>query len=1017
MIYSGLIKSLVVSGFIFLLAAPAAFCSKTVVIEQKPQLEIQEMVVAASAPELAKGHKNPIRQFEIDSASGMVSTAVARSPLGFPEVLDILDAPTLSDEKVIRPPCLLPILKPFMGTKGKLQAAALAARKNEWEKVIELLTPVALKYPDSPEAPKALYFIGRGNQKLHNLSAATNAFDRLRRKYPENPLAEYATYSLGWIYIQSHNIPRAIEMIETFRKQFPNSPLMPYSRYLQAATQYASRDYSGALETLQGIVAGYPLFPYKSRVQFWIAENLFFTNQIKRANINYNMYIENYPDGLRVAEARFGRAFCRLEMNDIDGALSEFAHLAKSSSNRIVRTDSAFQAGKLYLLRKDPSRAVDFFKIVINQTDPDSERHIEASAWIYFNAGQYSEAEKTFRLAAQTTKIQMRKTELSFIAAMCVFLQGKYAQSAELFHKISKPLDNPVAASALADAGISELKTGDLNAAYRDMKTALDSGYPLKDRPVYMLYSAEILYRLKKYPESLALFRQLEKEKVPPEIEPEIYRGIAWNYYSRRQWDKAAEAFNRFVQKYPDSIYQAEALLRQAECYFNADEYEKAREKFNALIHDYPLHPETFEARLLNARIKWVEDDFEGAAAAFEEALKYARNGAQRQKVHLLQGDLARDEEKYDRAAELYEQAFQDDPGSVVAPQILLKMAGCFYSEKHFEQARKIYRRIITDFPKSAETTSAQYSIGLIYFQENRLDDYLQECRQTADTHPGSQQGALALMGATDILIDQGRFSEAVAILHRLQNEFAAVIDPQQVHFRLAKVLAENNQPAESLMEYKKLLKDFPYGLYAADAAIALGNNALELNKPEEALEYFELVRERFPEHPRIDEALFRGAITNRKLGNDSDAEKELKQLIQTNPESEYYFPAQYELSCLYVEKDRCEDAKPYLEKSRSASDRNIAAGANYLTAKCLEKQGKSREALNLYLKISYLYSRQNDIVFKALTRAGKISRQAGKTADARRLFEKALRYAHSEKEKKEARKALNQLAEVGGSE
>ena len=118
---------------------------------------------------------------------------------------------------------------------------------------------------------------------------------------------------------------------------------------------------------------------------------------------------------------------------------------------------------------------------------------------------------------------------------------------------------------------------------------------------------------------------------------------------------------------------------------------------------------------------------------------------AHRQKVRLTLGELFQEQGRYQEAVEEFRQAFLEDANGPGAADALIKQADNLYNQGLYENSAVIYRQVTKDFPDSDLAGLAQYSIGLIYFRQDRLDDYLKECQTMARIHPGTRQSALAL--------------------------------------------------------------------------------------------------------------------------------------------------------------------------------------------------------------------------------------------------------------------------------
>ncbi|MBN1354708.1 tetratricopeptide repeat protein [bacterium] len=960
---------------------------------RKPELDLPEIIISASAPELIRGKKERIPLTGFGASVDLISGSMDRTPVAFPEMLETHDVPDIYGESGTRAPCLAGFLGPLMGVSGRMRAAARAAQKDDWGKVVELMTPITSNTGSVPEIPKALYWIGVAKQHLNDLSGSVNALERLRREYPGNQLTEHAHYKLGWIYLKSRNIERVVEITDDFRRLYPDSPLTPYVRHLKAATQYVERDYQGALETMQGIISGYPMFPDLDSIQFWIAENAFFAGRLDVAEKNYTLFITNFPGHQRIPQALYGRAFSFMDSGRADEALQDFRRLTEDFQNHPLASDAALQAGKICLLTDRQSQASGYFNRVIRETGSEHLK-TEAMAWTEFERGQFRQAESLFLKAHKSPCDNHRNESLLFMAALCQFRSGNFQQSARLFESIAENSSGALAATSWANAGIAEMELGDYPAALILMNRALSSTDYFKSRVVYELFTAEILYRLGYHDRSQEMFQSLMEPDIPEAIRGEAVRGVAWNLYARKKWEDAAEMFSEYLQIFPASPYTPEMLLRQAECYFNNGRYDIARIKFDALVQGYPLHPEAFEARLMNGRILWVQEDYEGARMVIEAALRLSSGGEQRQDVRILSGDLERDTGNYPEAEKLYQMAFLDAPVSLRASEALLKQADSLYNMRRYDDAKAVYRRIVADFPRSDEAMTAQYAIGLIHFQKNDLEAYLSECFLFADTHPGTDQGALALAGAAEILVEQDRHDEAGRVYARLLSQFENVIDTQLTRFRYAQVLQNAGKTATAVENYQLLLRNHPHGLFSADAAIALGDLASDAGDYSEAFEYYENAVTGFPHHPRYSDALFKSGSLAMQAGNNDMAADRFRTLTEKFPESKYYHEAGLKLGMLLISAGEISKALDCINTAILSPDRNIAVRAYFHKAGLLEAAGETEESLKLYLKISYLFKDQREFVYRSLMQAGRMMFNQGRAAEADRIFAKARQYA-----------------------
>jgi peptidoglycan lytic transglycosylase len=147
----------------------------------------------------------------------------------------ILDSVMDSDQR-------LPILTKLAGIRGRNEA-------------IPVLEQIAREYPDSSEAPKALYQIGQTLWNRHENAQAFEYFKQLLQRYPTSAYADRANYASADIHEYFGRKSEAIELYTTVQKQFPNSTVRDDAVWRLAWLYYRSADWLAALTTFKALAA------------------------------------------------------------------------------------------------------------------------------------------------------------------------------------------------------------------------------------------------------------------------------------------------------------------------------------------------------------------------------------------------------------------------------------------------------------------------------------------------------------------------------------------------------------------------------------------------------------------------------------------------------------------------------------------------------------------------------------------------------------------------------------------
>ena len=119
---------------------------------------------------------------------------------------------------------------------------------------IPLLEQIARDFPDSSEAPKALYQIGQTLWNRHENAQAFEYFKQILQRYPGSAYADRANFAAGDIHEYFGRKPEAIQLYTIVQKQFPGSSVRDDAVWRLAWLHYRARRLADGLDDLQ--VAG-----------------------------------------------------------------------------------------------------------------------------------------------------------------------------------------------------------------------------------------------------------------------------------------------------------------------------------------------------------------------------------------------------------------------------------------------------------------------------------------------------------------------------------------------------------------------------------------------------------------------------------------------------------------------------------------------------------------------------------------------------------------------------------------
>lgn len=158
---------------------------------------------------------------------------------------------------------------------AKLAKLYLSIRsRNEAIPILEL---IAREFPDTTEAPKALYQIGQIYWNRHDNSQALEYFKQVLEKYPTSDYVDRAQYAAADIHEYFGRNEQAIQLYSGVIKQFPKSPVRDDAAWRLAWLYYRNGDLASAAATFKALAAQSGNGSFATAALYWqarVAEKL-----------------------------------------------------------------------------------------------------------------------------------------------------------------------------------------------------------------------------------------------------------------------------------------------------------------------------------------------------------------------------------------------------------------------------------------------------------------------------------------------------------------------------------------------------------------------------------------------------------------------------------------------------------------------------------------------------------------------------------------------------------------------
>lgn len=245
-------------------------------------------------------------------------------------------------------------------------------------------------------------------------------------------------------------------------------------------------------------------------------------------------------------------------------------------------------------------------------------------------------------------------------------------------------------------------------------------------------------------------------------------------------------------------------------------------------------------------------------------------------------------------------------------PQEQLKYAADFYQQGQLERAVAEFQRLIKQYPRAREAAEAQFYIGEIYEKQQRYFDAYKAYQVVIEKYPFSERGADIIKRQYDIgnLLLEGKEKRSKIVTTIVGGEY------------------------DVIEVFRTVIKNAPYGPYAAPSQYKIGLYLQEKQLYQEARDEFEKTLNDYPETEWAKAAEYQIAMADAQRSSNAQYDQKVTQAAVDQFK---------EFVEKYPDAELTDDAR-----NKIAELRNKEAENNFVVAQFYQKQ-KRYDAAKVY--------------------------------------------------------------------
>jgi len=752
----------------------------------------------------------------------------------------------------------------------------------------------------------------------------------------------------------------SLGLLERFLQSYPASPRAGEVNLLIGQCYFRQGKFLDALTKFEELLNNPAARDIRDAVIYWIAEVHFKGNSFNKAAAYYKIIIDEFPQSAYSVYASYSFAWCLFQEGKFQEAMKYFKNVEEKFPKEPQAQDSTFKIIECLYNLKDYSglkeRLASYLKIYAKDANKTNYLYFYmAEADYYLN--NFKEAIEEYSKVATGTSEEKMKA-LSKLGAAWSYLKYKqYKEAQDAFQQVNKGLLEKKNRDALmlgeAVLAFETKKFSEANNLYSELinttsdQTTLIQSY---------LGRADTLYNTADYREAISVYREaLAKsgsESSFQEIIDKIHYGLAWSFLKVGEFKEAIAEFQKIVKNTGDNTVKVAALCQIGDAYQDSGDYNKAAEVYDSILKDYPgsFYSDYVQYQLGLVFLK--ASNYEAAIMAFQNLRNNFPNSTLSDDAYYALGLSYFQREDYESSSAIFAKFQGELKDSYLRAQAVYLLGTSLYNLGKFTEAIEAFKEIIRSYGQDTELVQkAEYEIADCYDQMGNEKEAMSRFKMLRSKYPDSRLTPEIMWWLGEYYYRHSDLAMARRYFFSLIQDFPKSNLITDTYYVLGSIDSEESRWDDAITNFNKAIELGKSDL-AGQAAIAIADIYVKQDKPDLALSTYQGAQKGYP-----------------NLGH----------LI---------YP---KIADIYRTKNDYDQAVVFYRKSLEVVPVRQMSDIQFKIAEVLQTQGKADEAIEEYLKVTYLYSEKNDLAVKALLRVGSIYEDKNNFTEAMQVYKRII--------------------------
>jgi TolA-binding protein len=249
--------------------------------------------------------------------------------------------------------------------------------------------------------------------------------------------------------------------------------------------------------------------------------------------------------------------------------------------------------------------------------------------------------------------------------------------------------------------------------------------------------------------------------------------GLAWCRFKAQDWQKAADAFGKLQEQYPDATSAPEAALLRGRALEHLNDTSGALASYRQVMDRYPDSPRVAEAIYRAAGLYERLEQRTEAADLYRRLVEDHQDFPRRDAALYRWAQLTRTSEP-EAAARLFARLHDEFPNSEYVSDSTLQLAERSYADKQYDRACELIAQITSGQATGAVRQQAQYLAGRVAAAQEKWDDVEKSLAPLIAESPDCEWALAAEYLRAEASYRRGQYAESAERLAALSKASGA---------------------------------------------------------------------------------------------------------------------------------------------------------------------------------------------------------------------------------------------------